>query len=62
MVDLTVTEIASLREAVKDWDERCDLDYRCPGAGRWPRTMDEYADWAYNHAPAVVDYLRKVVG
>lgn len=47
-----------LREAVRDWDEVCDLDYRCPEAGRWPRYSDEYADWAWKHAKAVVEYLR----
>lgn len=50
-----------LREAVEAWDERCDLDFRCPEAGRWPRTWNEYASWAWDHAADVVDFLRGVV-
>lgn len=47
-----------LLEAVDAWDERCDLDYRCPEAGRYPRTWNEYASWAWDHADVVVEYLR----
>lgn len=44
--------------AIRDWDEACDLDFRCPQAGRYPRNMVEYGNWAYKHAQNVVEFLR----
>lgn len=47
-----------IMQAIWDWEETCDLDFRCPQAGRFPRNTIECGNWAYKHAQNIVDFLK----
>jgi hypothetical protein len=57
---MTETERRAV-EAVHKYDLMCDLDFRCPQAGRWPRTIDEAGEWAMFAGRDLVEWARTIL-